>query len=242
MKAGGPRSPTGEGALYGVYYAVVTQNKDDEKKCRVKIRLPWLDKGDVDQTHWAMVAAPMAGAQFGWYTLPDVGDVVAVMFVAGDVTRPVVLGGVWSKTDPPPEKNEGDNDFRGYRSRAGSRVVMDDSAQGKVYLVDKADKNGVIVGSFGKGGSGANAREAPKPKLVNGPLGQSGVSLFSMEGTVELTAKGKLTVTAQTHIDVVAEQTFDCKAQGNANFEAQGVMNCNGGPSAKLEGSQAKIN
>ena len=83
MRPGGPRTLSSDGTLVGVYYAVVVQNKDEEKKLgRVKVKLPWLDNGDTDQTQWAQLATPMAGAEFGWYTLPDVGDVVAVVFLA----------------------------------------------------------------------------------------------------------------------------------------------------------------
>ena len=225
--------------LFGVHYAIVTQNQDPDKRARVKVRLPWLDHGDTDQTFWAMLAVPFIGDKFGFYTIPDVDDVVAVMFIAGDISRPVVLGGVWSKTDSPPEKG---NDFRGYRSRAGSRIVMDDTSSSKVYFNEKTDKNGVIVGSFGKGGDGGQAKEAPKPKVINGSAADSGVAIYTLEGDLEITSKGKITVTAQTHIDVVSDQNFDCKAQGSATIEAQGMATFSGGSGAKIEGSQTKIN
>lgn len=239
MRAGGPRAATSHMTLFGVYYGVVTQNQDPENKCRVKVRLPWLENGADEQAHWAQVSVPMAGNEYGWYTLPDVDDVVAVMFIAGDITRPVVLGGVWSKTDPPPEKNEGNNDFRGYRSRAGSRVVFDDSSNGKVYLADKTDKNAVVVGSFQKGSSGPNARHGDVPPAISGSP-QGGVSIASMEGEINLTAKGKLKVDAQ-NVEITSKTNVDIKAGGNANFEG-GMVGCNGSGGAKLEGSSTKIN
>ncbi len=242
MSAGGPRIGTSDMTLFGVYYGVVTQNKDPENKARVKVRLPWLDHGDVDQTHWAMVSAPMSGAKFGWYTLPDVGDNVALMFIAGDVNQPVVLGGVWSKTDKPPEEGgDGKNDFRGYRSRSGGRVIMDDSSNGKVYFSDKTDKNIVVVGSFQKGGAGNNAHAAPTAPVINGPAGQSGVCIASEEGEMNITAKGKLKVTGM-NIEISSKSdNVEIKASKDVNLEG-GLGNCNGGPSVKAEGSQTKIN
>lgn len=242
MRAGGPRNPTNDGTLCGVYYAVVTQNKDPEGKARVKIRLPWLDQGDTDQTHWALVATPMAGDQYGWYTLPDVDDVVAVMFLAGDITRPVVLGGVWSKTDVPPEKNgDGKNAFRGYKGRSGARVVLDDSSKAKVYFADKTDKNSVTVGATEGDGDGANKRGAPAPPAVNGPAAKSGVTIASMEGEIQMTAKGNLKVTAN-HIEIISSsEGVDVKASGEATYEG-GLVNAFGGSAAKLEGSQTQIN
>jgi len=228
--------------LFGVYYGVVTQNKDEENKARIKIRLPWLDHGDTDQTHWAVLAAPMAGPKMGWYTLPDVDDVVAVMFIAGDICHPVVLGGVWSSKDKPPEEGgDGKNDFRGYRSRSGGRVVMDDSSKGKVYFSDKTDKNVVVVGSFEKGGSGNNAKAAPEPAAVNGPAGKSGVCIATEDGEMNITAKGKLKVTGM-HIEITSKtEHVEIKAKADCTFEG-GMGNLNGGPDVKAAGSQTKIN
>ncbi len=241
MRAGGPRTATGDMTLFGVYYAVVTQNKDEQGKGRVKVNLPWLDNGTTDQTHWALVSVPMAGDKFGWYTLPDVGDVVAVMFIAGDITQPVVLGGVWSKTDKPPEQGgDGKNDFRGYRSRAGGKMVMDDSSKGKVYLQDKTAQNIIVVGSFEKGGSGDNAVAAPTCPAITGPAGKAGVAIASMEGELQITAKGKLKINAQ-NIEITAKNDLDIKATGKVTVEGA-IGNCNGGSATKAEGSSTKIN
>lgn len=242
MRAGGPRTGTSDMTLFGVYYGVVTQNKDEESKARVKVRLPWLDHGDQDQTHWAQLSAPMAGAKMGWYTLPDVGDVVALMFIAGDVNQPVVLGGVWSKTDKPPEEGgDGKNDFRGYRSRSGARMVMDDSSKGKVYFSDKSDKNVVVVGSFEKGGDGANAKAAPTPAGIGGPAATKGVCIATEDGEMNISVKGKLKVTAK-NIEITAKsENVEIKATADCNFEG-GTGNINGGPDVKAAGSQTKIN
>ena len=47
---------------YGLQYGIVCQNKDPQGLGRVKVRLPWLDQGDMDQTHWAQLVTPMGGA------------------------------------------------------------------------------------------------------------------------------------------------------------------------------------
>jgi uncharacterized protein involved in type VI secretion and phage assembly len=240
MRAGGPRVPSGDMTLFGVYYAVVAQNKDEEGKCRVKVRLPWLDQGDTEQTHWAHVATPMAGKEYGWYTLPDVGDVVAVMFIAGDINHPVVLGGIWSKTDNPPEDNKsGKNEFRGYRSRAGSRVVFDDSDKTKVYFADKTDKNAVTIGSLEEGSDGPNKRAGEQAPAV-GSGAKEGVSIASMEGELQISAKGKLKVDAQ-NIEIVSKSTVDIKAASSAELKGA-TANLNGGGAAKLEGATTGVN
>ena len=56
-----PRETTLEagGLVKGVAVALVTQNDDPEKLCRVKVRYPWHDKPS--ESYWARLAAPIAG-------------------------------------------------------------------------------------------------------------------------------------------------------------------------------------
>src|SRR3954464_13834812 len=115
MKPGGPKKDSSDNQQFGLHYGIVTQNKDPDGLNRIKVRLPWLDAGDTDQTHWAQLLTPMEGGKFGWYVLPDTDDAVVIMFVGGAPSQPVVIGGVWSKPDFSPEPNEdGANNFRGY--------------------------------------------------------------------------------------------------------------------------------
>ncbi len=64
----------------------------------------------------------------------------------------MILGGVWSKPDFSPEPNEdGKNNFRGYRSRTGHRLILDDSAKIKVVIADKTAKNMIGIGNVRQG-------------------------------------------------------------------------------------------
>jgi len=95
VRSGGPRQDTKDKTQYGLHYGVVVQNKDPDGLSRIKVKLPWLDQGDTDQTHWAQLPSPMEGNKFGWYTLPDIEDAVVVMFVAGDDDA-VSFDGAWN--------------------------------------------------------------------------------------------------------------------------------------------------
>jgi uncharacterized protein involved in type VI secretion and phage assembly len=217
MRAGGPRVDSLDQVQYGLHYGVVCQNKDPDKLDRIKVRLPWLDGGDQDQTHWAQLLTPMEGKKFGWYAIPDIDDVVVVMFIGGDVSQPVILGGVWSKPDLSPEPNEdGKNNFRGYRSRSGHRLILDDSKKAKVVFADKTTKNMFGVGEFAKDGAGPNVCAIYKPPMS----GTTGVSFSTMEGKMELTCKdGKLSVTAGQNIKINAKTTIDIKAGSDASID-----------------------
>jgi uncharacterized protein involved in type VI secretion and phage assembly len=217
MRAGGPKVESLDNVLFGLHYGVVCQNNDPDKLDRIKVRLPWLDDGDKDQTHWAQLVTPMEGKKFGVYTLPDVDDVVVVMFIAGDTSQPVILGGVWSTPDNSPEPNEdGKNNFRGYRSRVGHRMVFDDSGKTKVYFADKTTKLMVGVGNFAKDGAGPNICAVHKPPMA----GDTGVSISSMEGNLEITCKdGALKMTAGKNVKINAKETIDVKAGSEINMD-----------------------
>jgi len=237
LRAGGPKLDSLDHVQYGLHYGIVVQNKDPENLNRVKVRMPWLDKGEEDQSHWAQLLTPMEGKKFGWYTLPDIDDVVAVMFIHGDMSQPVIMGGIWSKPDFSPETNEdGKNNFRGYRSRSGHRLILDDTAKTKVVLADKTTKNMVGIGNFEKAGAGPNVCAVYKPPMS----GTVGVSFSSMEGTLEITCKdGALKVEAGKNVKINAKTTIDIKAKGelkmtgssgakltstdNSNYDAQKV-------------------
>ena len=221
---------------FGLHYAVVCQNKDPDKLERIKVRMPWLDGGDKDQSYWAQLVTPMGGKKCGWYTLPDIDDVVVVMFIAGDFSQPVILGGVWSKPDSSPEPNEdGKNNFRGYRSRSGHRLILDDSSKVKIVIADKTAKNMIAIGEFAKDGAGPNVCAVYKPPMS----GTTGVAFASMEGKLEITATGKFSVTGK-----------DIKLSAKGNLDAKaGDMKMDGGSSAKftagspcnLDGATKKI-
>jgi uncharacterized protein involved in type VI secretion and phage assembly len=239
MRAGGPRIESLDNLQFGLHYGIVCQNNDPDKLDRIKVRLPWLDGGDTDQTHWAQLLTPMEGDKFGWYTLPDVDDVVVVMFIGGDVSQPVIIGGVWSKPDSSPEPNEdGANNFRGYRSRSGHRLILDDSKKAKVVLADKTAKNMFGVGEFEQDGAGPNVCAPFKPPMS----GTSGVSFSTMEGKMEVTCKnGKLSVEAADNIKMNAKTTIDIKAGGDLTMEASSSAKVTSGSPSNYDAPTIEI-
>jgi phage baseplate assembly protein gpV len=239
VRAGGPRIASLDNVQYGVHYGIVCQNKDPDNLNRVKVRLPWLDGGDKDQTHWCQLSVPMVGQKFGWYVVPDIDDVVAVVFIAGDISQPVVLGGIYSKTDGPPEPNEdGKNNYRGYRSRSGHRLIMDDGDKKKLVIADKTCKQMIGVGEFDGGGAGPNVCSPYKPPMS----GSNGVSISSMEGKLELScAKGTLTVKSDGDIKISSKTTIDIKAGGKLTFEASGSIKVTSGSPSNYDAPKIDI-
>jgi uncharacterized protein involved in type VI secretion and phage assembly len=108
-----------------VVVARVTNNQDPKKLGRVKLEFPFW--GDGVESSWARIATPMAGEQYGFCCLPEVGSEVLIVFAHGDVRHPYVLGALWNGQAKPPETNDnGKNHRRTITSRSGQSVVFDD--------------------------------------------------------------------------------------------------------------------
>lgn len=216
--------------LRGVRVGVVTDNEDAEGMARVKLRYPWRDADD--ESYWARIAAPMAGADRGTYFLPEVGDEVLVAFENGDIHHPYVLGALWNGQEKPPESNDGNNDVRTIRSRSGHELSFDDASEGEVTLttsgghsvvLDDASDDGITLTT--SGGNSIVLDDGGSTISIEDSSGGNSVVLDATTGAVDLTAGTKVSVSAPA-LDLVGD--------GSVNVEATGVLT--------LKGSIVKIN
>jgi uncharacterized protein involved in type VI secretion and phage assembly len=134
-----------ESRFFGVAIAVVTNNKDPDKLARVKVKFPWLS--EQEESGWARIASPMAGNGRGFYVLPEVNDEVLVAFEHGLIDHPYVLGALWNGKDEPPENNDdGKNNRRIIKSRAGHIIRLDDTEHAeKIEIVAKGGKDTITI-------------------------------------------------------------------------------------------------
>jgi len=125
-----------EGRWYGVYPALVRENRDPDGLGRVRVLLPWAADaggtggGQKAQRYeaWARLATMMAGSNRGSWFLPELDDEVLVAFEAGDPSRPVVVGALWNGQDGPPVTADAGNSVKVLRTRSGSEIRFDDPA------------------------------------------------------------------------------------------------------------------
>jgi phage protein D/phage baseplate assembly protein gpV len=133
--------PSGGGRLLGVLPGVVTDNNDDERRGRVKVRLPG-PAGDTE--HWARLATMMAGKDQGSFFLPQVKDEVLVAFEQGEVGSAFVVGALWNGRDQQPDANP--KNLRFLKSRSGHLLRMDDTEQAeKLELIDASGDSSVVL-------------------------------------------------------------------------------------------------
>jgi hypothetical protein len=78
---------------YGKYRGTVLNNVDPKKQGRIQAVVS--DVSALLPTSWAMPCVPVAGIQFGVFTVPMIGAGVWIEFEQGDPDFPIWVGSYW---------------------------------------------------------------------------------------------------------------------------------------------------
>ena len=103
-----PPRVTPRPTMPGPQTAIVVGPPGEEIYCdkygRIRVQFHWDRTGQAnDQSMcWLRVAMPWAGSNFGFVTLPRVGQEVLVSFLEGNPDRPIITGSVYNEHQMPP--------------------------------------------------------------------------------------------------------------------------------------------
>ena len=199
-----------DGRFYGVVVGVVTNNRDPEGMHRVKVHFPWLDLDH--ESHWARVAATMAGNGRGGYFLPEVDDEVLMAFEHGSLEHPYVIGALWNGKAKPPENNsDGRNDNRAIWSRSGHVVrLRDNDSDARIEIIDKTTNNKIVITSSDN-------------KITIEAQGD--IEITSHTGKVSISAVG-VEITSSTDVNIQAQTNIAASATGQVNISGS-LVNIN---------------
>ncbi|MDE2778226.1 MAG: VgrG-related protein [Chloroflexota bacterium] len=230
--SGSDRSP-GLSRIQGVVIGQVTNNNDPEDLSRVKVEFPWLD--EQVESDWARVVAPGAGPERGLHWLPEVDDEVLVAFEHGDIHRPCVLGGLWSKPDAPPAKNSevaGGNGTVTQRTLVSSEglnlTISDEPGSLAIAMADKDGGNSITIKSDDK------VIEILSGGDINISGAQGTITIEGQEVAIKSTAN--MTIEAGQKLEITAGT--DLALKGNMNTSVEGGIQMNvKGTQTVVEGS-----
>jgi uncharacterized protein involved in type VI secretion and phage assembly len=194
------------GYVKGVAIALVTQNKDEDGLCRVKVSYPW--HHEPRESYWARLATPMAGKERGLVMIPEVGDEVLVAFEREDLRFPYVLGALWNGKDAPPATNsDGKNNVRIIQSRSGHVVKLnDEDGKETIEIIDKSGNNSIVIDT------------AHNTLRI---IADKDIELTAKE-TIKLTAKN-VEISSSETTKIEAKQGMDVKASGELNVKGSKV-------------------
>lgn len=109
---------------YGIYQGFVTSIQDPEKRGRIKCTCP--EVLDTSESGWCEPCFPNARDSGGDFYLPPLEEGVWIMFIDGDVDRPVYLGGWWSDNSTPLGTSYTNLLNARIISHKGTLIVLDD--------------------------------------------------------------------------------------------------------------------
>ena len=222
---------------------VVTNLVDPERPARVKVRFPTFS--DTFESAWARLVLPGAGADRGLHVMPEVDDEVLVGFEHGDPSRPVVLGGLWSKQNAPPTDTATtvvNNlvEVRTWKSRAGHSITIRDAAD--------SDPQSIIV----ELADGATRLTLAEDRVI---LETPSDLTITTEGNGEIAAQGDLSITganvsisADSELSLegaqmVAKGTSSVKVDGGmVDVVASSKMALDGGGMTQIKGGMVQLN
>jgi uncharacterized protein involved in type VI secretion and phage assembly len=175
---------------------VVVWVQDPPGKAGVPVGLPAPDP-DGEALLWARVAVPFAGSNYGAFMLPGVDEEVVVVFSAGDVRYPIVIGALWTGADSLPEQLSGDKvDRWSLTGRDGTRIaiVEEGASQAKVEIETPSGIKATLTDASG----GEITLETTTSTFT---IDSSGVSIetsgeFSVQCSTMSVNGGSVTVTA----------------------------------------------
>lgn len=117
--------------VQGPQTAVVVGKDGEEiwtdKYGRIKVQFHWDRKGKKNENSscWMRVSTPIAGKQWGWVSLPRIGQEVVVSFLEGNPDRPLITGSVYNATQMPPYTLPANQTQSGLKTRSSKEGVAD---------------------------------------------------------------------------------------------------------------------
>lgn len=142
--------------IRGIQTAVVVGPPGDEihtdKYSRIKVQFHWDRRGqkDANSSCWIRVAQPWAGQNWGFITIPRIGQEVVVEFLEGDPDRPLIIGSVYNADQMPPYELPANMTQSGIRTRSSKGGTAancneirfeDKKGQEEVYIHAEKDQS-----------------------------------------------------------------------------------------------------
>jgi type VI secretion system secreted protein VgrG len=84
---------------------------------RVKVKFHW-DRDPETTSCWVRVSQMWAGSNWGWMSIPRVGQEVIVDFLEGDPDQPLITGRVYNQDNMPPYELEANKTQSGIKTRS----------------------------------------------------------------------------------------------------------------------------
>lgn len=214
-------------AIKGLQVAKVKKLFDDpDSQFRILVTLP--SNAENQDGIWARMANFYGTNKAGSCFLPEIGDEVVIGFLESDPRFPVILGSLYSSTNPAAANpNDNDNYIKTIITKSQLKIKFDDDK--KILSLETPAGNNITISDDAK------SIEITDQHKNSIKMDQSGISLKSSKDLV-LDAKGKITIDAKQNIELTSK--MDVKTSGiNINNTASVGFVAKGNATAEVSAS-----
>jgi hypothetical protein len=234
----GPEGPTyGTGAIANDDY-------------RVRVRFPWLPKGDSDQTYWARISTFMASKSakgVGAFFLPENGDEVLVCFEMGDFDKPIVIGCLWNgiSGDTPPAyanvagSSETDryfsndpifkaktepakNDMQSISFRKGHELIFNNNDSEPRICIASGQKHRIVLDDKGNIPNKIEIYDGKEENYILIDTKNKKITMETKTGDILIKAKNTITLDCK---DLVTKSSQSTKSTVGTNYDINVTSN-----------------
>jgi phage baseplate assembly protein gpV len=233
----------------------------------VEAVFPHADSGDDDNyscdvrlknSHLLLRRVPIASGHIGTVIIPHVGDLVVVVFEAGDVNQPIVIGRLYDDVDRPPLNHVGEGIFRMPLAEADDRTIkgavrnIRSNSPPREILVEMPPKitvritDGTVHATAGKteltldqpDGSGGKVTVVAGRTTIT--MNQDGDVTVEAAGSMTLEATGDLSLHGR-NVDVKSDLATSIQAGTGAEVKGGTTATLQGGVSSTVEGATVSV-
>ncbi len=190
-------------AINGLQIGIVTKIiEDPNNQFRIKVRIPQLSSGG--EGVWARLATLNASNNMGSYFIPSINDEVIVGCLNNNPDTPIILGSLYSSTKPMPFPIAEENYIKGFVTKEGTKIIMDDekksiklsTAKGNMLTISD-DLKGIVI------------EDENKNKIT---MNDKGITIESSKD-INMKAKGNIKI-----------QGVQIGVEGSGNMTLKGAM------------------
>ena len=129
-------------SISGVHIGEVKKiDKDPDNQYRIKVFIPALKTSG--EGLWARLTHFYTSSEAGSFFIPEINSQVVVSFINEDPRYPIVLGGLYTKTNKPYSEITPENELKAIVSK--EKLTLEFNDKDKVIIIKTSDKNKITM-------------------------------------------------------------------------------------------------